>query len=109
VSTCSLEPPVLVLSTGGARTFVLFFSVRMAKINEACLAQGLTPAVRRSFRRRWAVVYYDMPFPRFSPGNYAPFVQIWHRRTKQAAALRRASHITARPLPKLSTRLGIIL
>ena len=65
-------------------------------------------AVPRSFRRRWAVIYYDMRFPRFSPGNYAPFVQIRHRQIKHAAAPRCASHITARPLPKMSARLGII-
>ena len=81
----------------------------MAKILEASPTQGLTPALPRCIRRRWAVIYYDMPFPRFSPGSYAPFIQIWHRQTKHAAALRRASHITARPLPKLSTRLDIIL
>jgi hypothetical protein len=80
----------------------------MAKILEASPTQGLTPAFRRRFRRSWAVVYYDMRFPRFSPGSYAPFVQIWHRRTKHAAAPRCASPITPRPLPTLSARLGII-
>ncbi len=98
------------MAQGVHETFVLFFFlVRMAKILEASPTQGLTPAVPRSFRRRWAVVYYNMQFPRFSPGNYAPFVQIWHRRIKHAAAPRRAAQLAPRPLLTLSTRLSIIV
>jgi hypothetical protein len=81
----------------------------MAKILEASPTQGLTPAFRRRFRRSWAVVYYDMRFPRFSPGNYASFVQIWHRQTKHAAAPHRAAQLTPRPLPTLSARFSIIV
>jgi hypothetical protein len=81
----------------------------MAKILEASPTQGLTPALPRSFRRCWAVVYYDMRFPRFSPGKYAPFVQIWHRQTKHAAAPHRAAQLTPRPLPTLSARFIIIV
>ena len=81
----------------------------MAKILEASPTQGLTQAVPSCIRRRWAVVYYDMPFPRFSPGSYAPFVQIWHRQTKHAAAPHRAAQLTLRPLPTLSARFIIIV
>ncbi len=45
----------------------------MAKILEAspvCVPHGGGSPGVRIFRRRRAGVYYDMPFPDFSPGNY---------------------------------------
>ena len=72
-------------------------------------AQGLTPADSRTFRRDWAVLYCGMQFPRSAPRKSAPFVQIWHRRTKPAAAPCCAPQLSPRPLPTLETRLQLCI
>ena len=66
-----------------------------------------TPMVPRSFRRDGAVLYYRMLcISRSAPGKSAPFVQTWHRQTKQQAPLR-TSQLTRRPLPPMIARLSV--
>ena len=94
---------------GGNGLCFYFFQSRkcLPQVTQGCSGPHTSGISRGSAGSCCAISWPEVG--RLTPRISAPFVQIWHRQTKPAAAPCRAAQLAPRPLPTLASRLGLCI